>query len=221
MNYTKQKSNNHYLKNYDNLGRFVSYYNQKNIILKLAHKISLENNLNISDVRVLEIGKGSGFLIEYLKSYGIKVETFDVAEDLSPDYLGDVMSIDEIVKGKYDIIVCFQTLEHIKFENFSEIITKICGTTNKYFVFSVPQIRFYVSFWIKFPIFPAKSFYLSLPFPLKHVFDGEHYWELGKAGFGFKKFRGLVEKIFKINDEFTDPLNPYHRFFVCEKNNNN
>lgn len=212
MNYIKQVDRDHYNESYDNKERFISYFNQKNIVLEILKKFPKGQN-----VKVLEIGKGNGFLDEYLKKQGVDIKTLDISEDLQPDIVGDVLTINQTLSEKFDIVICFETLEHIKFEDATKAIEEISKLTNKYFVMSVPQSNLYFSFWLKFPIFKSIKYILQFPFPTKHVFDGQHYWELGKSGYSNSVVRNVLNKYFKILKEYTDPLDHYHHFFVLEK----
>jgi len=51
-----------------------------------------------------------------------------------------------------------------------------------------------------------------------HTFDGEHYWEIGKAGYPLKRIIGDIKnnglemlKTYRVFEM------PYHRFFVLRK----
>jgi hypothetical protein len=212
MNYSKQVSNDHYSDLYDDLQRFVSYFYQKEIILKYLKKASGEGD------GILEVGKGNGFLFDYLKKRQIKIKTFDISKDLSPDYTGDVTEIGEIVKEKFEMVVCFETLEHIRFEDIPGTLDQIKEIASEYLIISVPQVRLYLSFWVKIPKLKPLSFLLSAPFPMRHKFDGEHYWELGKNNYSVEKFENILIKNFEIKERVTFPLNPYHRIYVLKKN---
>lgn len=49
-------------------------------------------------------------------------------------------------------------------------------------------------------------------------FNGEHYWEIGKAGYPLSKITKDIEKAgFKIIKTYRIFENPYHRFFVLKK----
>ncbi|MCX6802011.1 MAG: methyltransferase type 11, partial [Candidatus Diapherotrites archaeon] len=52
----------------------------------------------------------------------------------------------------------------------------------------------------------------------KQVFDGQHYWEIGKAGFPLAEIKSAIEKEgFEIERTYRVFENPYHRFFVLKK----
>jgi len=208
--YKKQVDKEHYHSTYDSLERFVSYYNQKKLVLEAIEKIDSHK----SNIKILEIGRGTGFLSSYLKSFDLNIKTLDIAADLKPDYVGNLLNAESLPKEKFEIVCCFEVLEHIKFEDIGKALENLKRLNDGYVIISVPQIRLYSSIWIKLPLLKSKGFSISLPFPLQHIFDGEHYWELGKKNYDRKKFKKLLQELFYIIDGFTHPLDPYHRFFV-------
>ena len=110
--------------------RWDSYYYQL--------KYSLE-----SDARdVLLIGPGDNIVPNLLRFYDKNLTTFDIAEDLNPDIVGDICELDTIVSdSSYDCIVCCEVCEHIPFEKFEGIInnfSKALRSDGK-LVFSVPR----------------------------------------------------------------------------------
>jgi SAM-dependent methyltransferase len=51
--------------------------------------------------------------------------------------------------------------------------------------------------------------------PWQHDFDGEHYWELGTAGYPVVRFRRSATAAgFEIVRDFRVPENPWHHFFT-------
>jgi hypothetical protein len=195
--------------NYDTLDRFISYYVQKELVL---NSIS-----GIENSKILEIGKGSGFLNEYLSAHGCNIKTFDFDESLKPDYVGDIRELSTAAGEKFDTIVCFEVLEHIPFDEVPEVLDQLAETTNNICIISVPQFRLYVSYWLKFPELKPFKGYLSLPFYRNHKFKGQHYWELGYRGYTIRRFKRLINKKFLLQQDFTHPLMPYHHFFYLRK----
>ena len=205
-----QVKTEHYAGNeYDNKERFISYFNQKNLIFEA---------LSVGDSTVLEIGAGNGFLKNYLLSNGINVKTFDFDETLKPDYVGDVRTISQVVKEKFDVVVCFEVLEHIPFEAVEETVAQLRDLTKKTLIISIPQTKLYAGFWFKMSLLRPVSLYLGIPaFFRQHKFDGQHHWELGARGFGENKLRQIFSNLnLKLTKTYTDPQDPYHRFFVLK-----
>ena len=61
------------------------------------------------------------------------------------------------------------------------------------------------------------KFAFKIPYPRTQVFDGQHYWEIGKRGFSRGKIRAHIAKHFDIVREYVPFGNQYHRFFVLRK----
>lgn len=58
---------------------------------------------------------------------------------------------------------------------------------------------------------------LSMKKPI-HKFDGEHYWEIGKAGYPLTKIINDIQRAgFKIEKNNRIFEFPYHMFFILKK----
>jgi hypothetical protein len=202
-----QVDKSHYFnKKYCSIDRFISYFYQIDLVTRLNPK------------RILEIGGGNKMVSNYLKSLGLNVTTFDFDKNLKPDVVGDITEISKYFdKEEFDVVCCFEVLEHIPFEEFDKSLREIKKITKRFFIFSVPQASLKISFGFKFPLIKRKDFLISFPLPVKHKFDGEHFWELGKRGYSLEKIRKNIKRHFKIVKEVRPRLNPYHRFFVLKK----
>ena len=199
---------------YETIPRFSSYYHQQRLLGKIIKNIQKKKR----GVSILEIGSGSAFLKNYIKTNypDVTYKVMDIADDLEPDYIGDMTQIDSIVKEKFDIICAFQVLEHVEYKDAITTIAKISNLTDN-LVISLPYVRLYLSMRFKASVLRPLNILFSLPFPKKHEFDGQHYWELGTRGYSLKKFRKDIAVSLKIVAEFSDGLNPWHRFFVLRK----
>jgi len=52
----------------------------------------------------------------------------------------------------------------------------------------------------------------------KHIFNGEHYWEIGKAAYLLNKIINEIQKAgFRVEKTYRVFENPYHRFFTLRK----
>jgi len=211
MKYNRQVKKEHYTENYDSFERFISYFYQKEIVLKYFKNIPNKSK------EILEIGVGNGFLSDYLKKQNLNIQTFDIDASLNPNYVGDLTKLGDIIDKKFEMIVCFETLEHIKFEDVPSVLDQMSTKTDNYLIISIPQVRLYFSLWLKISKIKPLDFLISLPFPMKHKFDGQHYWELGKKGYSIGKFEKILTNKFIVEDNFIAPLNPYHRVYVLRK----
>ncbi len=210
-NYTKQVNKEHYdSEDYENMPRFSSYFHQQRLLRKKIELLLQKSN----SVKILEIGSGSAFLKSYISANYPQVDykVMDLAEDLSPDFLGDMTQIDAIVQERFDIICAFEVFEHVEYEDAIKTLNKIAQLTGNV-IFSIPYVRLYFSMRLKMSVIKPVSFLLSVPFPIQHKFDGQHYWELGTKGYAPKRLRQDLSESYDINQEFSDNLNPWHRFF--------
>jgi len=199
---------NHYFnKSYDSKERFISYWHQINEIIKLNPKT------------VLEIGVGNGFVSKYLKERKVNILTLDIDKRLNPDVVGSVLNMpfsDEL----FDVMACYEVLEHLPFENFSKALSEIFRVSKSYAVLSLPDASRVYRIYIHIP--KIGIFKKLIPLPRfknpTHKFDGEHYWEIGKAGYPLSKIINEIQKAgFKIEKTYRIFENPYHRFFILRK----
>ena len=201
------ESNHYFNKSYDTKERFISYWHQINEIIKLNPKT------------VLEIGVGNGFVSKYLKERKVNVLTLDIDKRLSPDVVGSVLNMpfsDEL----FDVMACYQVLEHLPFENFSEALSEIFRVSKSYAILSLPDASRVYRVYLQIP--KIGIFKRLIPLPrLKnpiHKFDGEHYWEIGKAGYPLSKIIKEIQTAgFRVEKTYRIFENPYHRFSILRK----
>ena len=192
---------------YDTKERFCSYWHQINEIISLKPK------------KVLEIGIGNRFVTRYLREKELNVTTLDVTHDLRPDIVGSVLAI-PFKDDFFDVVACYEVLEHLPYSDFPEALKEIKRVSQKYVVLSLPDVTTVYRINVEFPrIKPIKRL-VSHPFPrtARHIFDEEHYWEIGKTGYLFKKIKGDIEwSGFKIVKTYRIFEFYYHRFFILEE----
>ena len=197
-----QVTNSHYhFDTYSSERRFISYYHQVKNIMQFVKTKRIK--------RILIAGKGDGVVQKILEAYNalmdleLTVHTFDFAEDLNPDYLGDLLELDKIVTEKYDLILCCQVLEHIPQNEALKVISSMKNIAN-YVVISLPYkaITFRGSF--KAPVLPEFEFCIKIPImkSFGDMVDERHYWELG-ASISVSKFKQkLTELGYQILDSY-------------------
>lgn len=190
---------------YAHLGRFVSYYHQ------------LAEVLDLNPESILEVGVGDGVFRDYLKSNtAISYTSVDIAYDLHPDVVGDVTKL-PFKDGSFDVVCAFEVLEHIPFERFEGALIEIHRVARKMVVLSLPHFGPPIKFLFKIPFLPELSFAFKIPFARKHIFNGQHYWEIGKRGYSPQTIRNIIGKYFIIKKEFIPFENQYHHFYILEK----
>lgn len=206
MNFNPMVPVEHYFKDYDTRQRFNSYWNQINEVMKTNPE------------KVLEIGPGNKTVANYLKNQGIDITTADIDKRLNPDC---VCSITELSKhfeeSSFDTVLCAEVLEHIPFEYFEKALIELHYVCREFLILSLPDSRISLMAMLQIPIIGIKTITLKVPFPRRHRFNGEHYWEIGKSGYPLAKITRLLEKKFIVVKSFNSPENMYHLFFVLKK----
>jgi len=137
----------------------------------------LKNYLALGE-SVMEIGVGSGFTANYLRSKGYSVTTFDIDAEKQPDILGNIVTHD--FDETFDHILSFEIFEHIPYNEFVGALPKIRKLCRKSLCFSVPIARREVAaLSFKFPKFNKKNFSWSAR--NKSIWDF-HFWEIDFKG---------------------------------------
>lgn len=204
-----QVSREHYnFDKYLHFRRWGSYYCQ----LKEALEHDVRN--------VLLIGEGDGIISGILRKLGINITTFDFAEDLNPDIVGDVREIEKIVeKNFYDCIICCQVLEHLEFKYFEGIIQSFCKVVKKngIIIMSLPQNKVWIKIHVDLVKWNIKKVIMIPKFwKYKFKFKKEHYWEIGAKGYSKKMILRCLRKECIVEKHYTAFENPYHWFCIFQ-----
>ncbi len=144
----------------------------------------------------------------------------DIERELQPDWVGSVNFIPFRAKA-FGIITCFEVLEHLPYNNFSQALDEIYRVSDGYAILSLPDSTMARRIEIWIPKLGTIKKLIEIPWikPIVHVFNGEHYWEIGKKGYDLGKIMGDMEAVgFKIESTFRVFEYPYHRFFRLKKN---
>ena len=194
---------------------FAADYEDKNRWMSYWHQIKEISNFHQGSVLI--IGKGSGLVSEYLKLSGEKTITLDIDESLHPDVDASVLEM-PFKDNEFDAVLCAQVLEHLPYEDFAKALSEIKRVANNGAVISLPHFGPAIRFLLKLPLVPEVKFMIKLPYPKKHIFKGEHYWEIGKRGFGMGKIKEDLKKSgFSIKNDYVVFENPLHHFFILKK----
>jgi len=123
---------------------------------------------------VIELGIGSGFTSNYLRSKNIDVLTVDIDKKKSPDIVSDAISFKP--NKNYDHFCAFEVFEHMKFEEMENVLNNIKSKIDKNIFISVPIYK-------KTPInieLKFKSYWKSITVktPKTSIIDPHHHWEL-------------------------------------------
>jgi len=207
MTYEPQVDKEHYSgKAYRSLERWSSYWHQLELVRSVTPKT------------VLEVGVGEGVVARHLASGGVSVTTLDIAEDLQPDVVGSITKI-PLEDKSFDVALAAEILEHIHFEDVPQALRELARMVRTHVVISIPHPGYVFSLSFKLPLLPKIDLLMQIPFFWKnHVFNGEHYWELGKKGYPVSRFLAVAKdaglQLVSYNKYADDPG---HRFFVFKK----
>ena len=209
----KQVAKDYYFnKKYLNLERFISYYYQIDTIRSVA-----------KSGKILFIGPGDKIVSDYLNKVGFDVDTFDIDKELEPSYVGDVRDL-SFSDNEYDIVVAFEVLEHVPFDDFQPILEKMNKIAKQAVLISIPNRLTSLEFLVKFPgirsLFKKEFVYFSidkyLRFPGFEV-SGQHYWEIDKKEFNKKRVGAKVKEVFGSYETRKPILHRYQTFYTMKK----
>lgn len=181
------------------------------------HRCEVEN--------LLEIGKGNGFVSDFLKKSGIAVTTLDINPALEPDICGSATDMDTLLKGdKFDWVLCAEVLEHVPFAMAKEILKQIAATAREGAVITVPKcqrILFNIQGDVtlaKVPFFKGKGKKIDWFCSKRGKSISQcHHWEIGHTDeTTMKSFVKVLEEDFEVRESWRFRHCPYHQFFVLK-----
>jgi SAM-dependent methyltransferase len=112
--------------------------------LETRRRIEARNPQLIHDVfapaRVLDLGCGPGFLMQFLHELGIDVHGVDYADasrDLAPPEMRDRITIasvtdPQVEPAAFDLVICREVLEHLTVPEVQQTIREICRASSRY-----------------------------------------------------------------------------------------
>lgn len=208
-NYQKQVNSTHYsFKGYFHKFRWMSYWYQ---LKEIVDRRDITSQL--------DIGPGSPFLKKVLEIHrsDITYKSMDIDSSLGTDVVGSVTKI-PFPDNSFDLVSAFQVLEHIKFEDFEPALEEMKRVSKQYIFISLPHNVPSFDMQFKLPGLERFSLAIKIPFAQTHVFNGQHYWEVGKKNYSAKKILGIFKKHFEVIDEYVPHENQYHHFYILRKN---
>jgi len=194
-------------KDYDNKKRFISYWYQKNEVLQFNPK------------NILEIGIGNGFLSKYLKSRNMQVTTLDISGELKPDIRSSVDSI-PLKENEFEMVVCFETLEHLPYESFSKALSEIFRVCKTYTILSLPDVEAYLRLSLKIPKIHEMKILKTVKRIKKpeKIYEPEHFWEIGRQGYNLGRILSDIKNTgFRVIRTYRVFEEPYYRFLILKK----
>lgn len=195
----------HYLGDYLNLPRMMTYWYQAKAVRDCGGR------------SVLEIGIGMGLTSWIMKRWGLEVSTLDLDAELSPTCIGDLRAM-PFEDGSFDTILIAEVLEHLPFDQFAASLAELRRVCRKNVIVTLPCPLVGIHVGINVPL--LEPIFLSLGFRQysKPRFDGQHYWELDRLGYPKRRIRRELRSAgFEIEREFRPGLSLYNYFFVLKR----
>jgi len=163
------------------------------------HQASLVEKHFSTDCKLLEIGIGTGFLSNYLKSKGKTIYTLDIDADKKPEFCADASSFDYNFLS-LDGVLAFEIFEHLPLSLVDKVLCSLASSHVPRIVFSVPWNN-RTPFYLKVKLPRMTEFCFSLNLPRLAIPTPAHFWELSafSRNLGGKK---LIEEN-DLNDLFS------------------
>ena len=153
------------------------------------HQQRLIHNYIKPGNHLLEIGPGNGFTTNLLRNKGFQVTTLDIDENKKPDICANIVEYQ--FTRNYDHILGFEIFEHIPFEEFLQVLSKLNSVCNNYLFISLPlNVKIWLRFSLKTPRFQIRNFQITTI--RNKILVQNHHWELDH----YKTKRKKVEKEF-------------------------
>lgn len=188
----------------------------------LRHYYQYRTLLGLEFNDILEVGIRYDILTHILRRSGFKTTTVDIDPSCGTDIVADMR---EPLPVSADVVLCFETLEHLPYEDFVPCLCSLRDAAKKYVVISIPDTTPSFCLWTDIPMVSAVlSFYFkkTTGFMLqngwlsrKFDYDGSHYWEVGKRGYPQKRIKKDIEDTgLKIVKDYRSFFLPYHHYYV-------
>ena len=174
--------------------------------------------LSLNPKSVVEIGPGGGYFTFAVRQEGVKVETVDIDANMKPDIVGSVRDLPFDANSK-DVVVAFQVLEHLPYEYFVSSVLEMGRVASDYVIISIPDVTPFKRelFQDGFRRPQTRFEEVRDENPVEHKWDGQHYWEVGKSGYGQQKIiKDLTEAGLEVVENFRAFDHPYHHFYVIK-----
>ena len=198
------KPSHYFNKKYNTPERLACFDIQARLIIELKPK------------NILEIGVGNEALAKKIRKSGILITTLDFDEELKPDIVAEPTKL-PMAENSFELVSCFEVLEHLPYKLFKTSLCEIHRVAGKYALLSMPDVS------RQYPLAaPAlkkiiKKIVGRREITETHIFDGQHYWEIGKTGYSLKKILKDIEKSgFLIKKTFIYKTCPNRRFFILK-----
>jgi SAM-dependent methyltransferase len=148
--------------------------------------------LVVPNQHVLELGIGTGFTANYLRSKGVRITTVDIDPDKKPDIIANIANYN--FEGQFDHVLGYEVFEHIPFERFEELTARFAAGICQGFLFlSVPRNeRVWARGTFRLPKLGERSFEITTR--KRKITSGHHFWEVDYGEVTMNKFEWTLRQ---------------------------
>lgn len=195
----------HYKPGYDDWDKWTNYWWQ------------IRSVLDHQAQTVLEIGVGSRVVNDYLKRAELSVQSLDIDPALEPDHVGSATAL-PFPDNSFNAILCCEVLEHMPWEQSVQTIRELHRVTDKWAFVTVPHFVLSFAMLLRLPYFHFQEFRLRVPRNKVLRPGGEHFWEIGRAGYTTSRLeKEFVAAGFQIISKKRQMTNFSHCFYQLSK----
>ena len=139
------------------------------------HQIDMARSVLKEGEKILEIGVGTKFTSNYLKSKGFQVTTIDIDPEKEPDIVANVVEYE--FSESFDHVFAFEVFEHIPYLDFERVLEKISRICRRYLLMSVPRNE---KTWFRLQAeLPGKrTFGFGISTRRRKIISRHHHWEV-------------------------------------------
>jgi hypothetical protein len=158
---------------------------------------------------VLVVGPGQGLVVPVLHWRGYTVDTFDIDATFKPDHVGSAHDLSRFTARQFDAIIASHVLEHLPETYLDRALGEIARVARHALIY-LPVAGRYAEVRVR-PGFAGIDWqvrlnlfnYLDRPDGLtRRYMSGEHYWEVGRRGFGVRALSRRLERFFTIRQQY-------------------
>lgn len=149
--------------------------------------------LVLPNQHIIELGVGTGFTANYLRSKDVQVTTLDIDSNKKPDIVANIVNYN--FDRQYEHVLGYEIFEHIPFDNFRELITKLAtGVCRSFLFLSVPRNeRVWVRNILKLPKLGERTFEVTA---LRgKITCGHHFWEVDYGDVTMDRFERTLGQV--------------------------
>lgn len=162
------------------------------------------------------IGSANFLLRDMLHSQGLYVVDSDIDINTKPSITAALPFL-PFKNNAFEVILCFQVLEHLPYDLFSLCIKEMIRVGENYLIISLPDRSLSKKQRLKYSIYQV----FRHPSEWKKFrpieIDQEHFWEVGQNNLDCE----TVMEVFRTNnleliEHFRNPYFDYHHFFLLK-----